>query len=169
MNIYLNCWTYGRFRYVYKKRGNYYLVRFEVLTAVVRSVVWKSQWELAVHFVLRVSQRKLTCCLAFPSRFLYNPKFRQADCSSYLLQAGFLICLFFDPEDGSDVPPKRRLTFNGLHGVISQRQNFCNYYLNGHKPLWWVPRKLHATIRIFYFHCHSVLSLTTTMPFMTGG
>jgi hypothetical protein len=30
-----------------------------------------------------------------------------------------LLGLFFDLEDG-DVPPKRQLTFNGLHGVISQ-------------------------------------------------
>jgi hypothetical protein len=30
-------------------------------------------------------------------------------------RAGFLLGLFFDPEDGSDM-----LTFNGLHGVISQ-------------------------------------------------
>jgi hypothetical protein len=35
--------------------------------------------------------------------------------------AGFLLGIFFDPEDGGDVPPKRRLTFNGLHGVISQK------------------------------------------------
>jgi hypothetical protein len=34
--------------------------------------------------------------------------------------AGFLLGLFFNPKDG-DVPPKRRLTFNGLHGVISQK------------------------------------------------
>jgi hypothetical protein len=26
----------------------------------------------------------------------------------------------FDPEDGGDVPPKRRLTFNVLQGVVSQ-------------------------------------------------
>jgi hypothetical protein len=31
-----------------------------------------------------------------------------------------LLGLFFDPEDGGDVPPKRRLTFNRLHDVISQ-------------------------------------------------
>jgi hypothetical protein len=29
-----------------------------------------------------------------------------------------LFGLFFDPEDGGDVPPKCRLTFNGLHDVI---------------------------------------------------
>jgi hypothetical protein len=34
---------------------------------------------------------------------------------------GFLIGLFFDPEDGGDVLPKCQLTFNGLHGVISQK------------------------------------------------
>jgi hypothetical protein len=28
-------------------------------------------------------------------------------------------CLFFDPEDGSDMSLRNMLTFNGLHGVIS--------------------------------------------------
>jgi hypothetical protein len=32
--------------------------------------------------------------------------------------AGFMLVLFFDLEN---VSPKRRLTFNGLHGVISQK------------------------------------------------
>jgi hypothetical protein len=33
-----------------------------------------------------------------------------------------LLDLFFDPEDGwMHVSLKRRLTFNGLHGVISQK------------------------------------------------
>jgi hypothetical protein len=35
--------------------------------------------------------------------------------------AGFLLGLFFDPEVGGFFPPKRRLNFNGLHGVISQK------------------------------------------------
>jgi hypothetical protein len=34
---------------------------------------------------------------------------------------GFLLGVFFDPEDGGNVPPKCRLTFNGLHGVISEK------------------------------------------------
>jgi hypothetical protein len=41
-----------------------------------------------------------------------KPAFTLVSCRTY----------FFDPEDGGDiVPPKRRLTPNGLHGVISQK------------------------------------------------
>jgi hypothetical protein len=36
----------------------------------------------------------------------------------------FLLGLSFDPEDGDMFFPKRRLTFNGLHGVISQKTEF---------------------------------------------
>jgi hypothetical protein len=35
--------------------------------------------------------------------------------------AGLLLGLFFDPEDGDDVTPKRWLPLIGLHGVISQK------------------------------------------------
>jgi hypothetical protein len=38
--------------------------------------------------------------------------------------SGFLVGLFFKPEDGGDVPPKLRLTFNGLHGDIFQNLVF---------------------------------------------
>jgi hypothetical protein len=63
--------------------------------------VCESQWVLAVHSVLRANQRKPTCCLRFPSCFLYNPKFQQAHRSAcHLLHAGFLLGLFFEPEDG---------------------------------------------------------------------
>jgi hypothetical protein len=41
--------------------------------------------------------------------------------SCHQLHACFLLGLFFDAEDGGDVPPKRRLTINGLHGVMSQK------------------------------------------------
>jgi hypothetical protein len=37
-----------------------------------------------------------------------------------LLHAGIFLGLIFVAED-RDVPPKRRLTFNGLYGVISQK------------------------------------------------
>jgi hypothetical protein len=39
----------------------------------------ENQWVLAVHSVLGTSQWELTCCFPFPSRFLHNPKYRQAD------------------------------------------------------------------------------------------
>jgi hypothetical protein len=39
------------------------------------------------------------------------------------LLAGFCITYFFDPEDGGDVPPKRRLNLDGLHGIISQKMD----------------------------------------------
>jgi hypothetical protein len=37
------------------------------------------------------------------------------------VKAGSKQSSFFGHEDGDDVPPKRRLTFNGLSGVISQK------------------------------------------------
>jgi hypothetical protein len=33
----------------------------------------------------------------------------------------FLLGLLFDPEDGGDVPPKRQLTSNGIHCVMSRK------------------------------------------------
>jgi hypothetical protein len=64
----------------------------------------ESQWMLTVHFALRANQRELNCCLPFLSSFLYNPKFRQADCSAcHLLHAGFLNGIVFDPEDGGNM------------------------------------------------------------------
>jgi hypothetical protein len=41
----------------------------------------------------------------------------------YLLLAGFLLGLFFDPEDAR---PKHQLTFNGLHFDISQKIELFN-------------------------------------------
>jgi hypothetical protein len=42
----------------------------------------------------------------------------------YVFHAGFLLGSFFDPESESVyVPPKRRLNFNGLHGVISRKSS----------------------------------------------
>jgi hypothetical protein len=32
---------------------------------------------------------------------------------------GFFFGSFFDPKDEGDVPPKPRLTFNSLNGIIS--------------------------------------------------
>jgi hypothetical protein len=37
------------------------------------------------------------------------------------VKAGGKLNLFFHPEEEGDVPPKHRLTSNGLHGVISKK------------------------------------------------
>jgi hypothetical protein len=54
---------------------------------------------------------------------------------SYLFCARFLLGSFINSENGGGgriVPPKRRLTFNGLHGVISlgKSQFLVSYELN---------------------------------------
>jgi hypothetical protein len=54
--------------------------------------------------------------------------------ASKALSAGFLLGLFFDSEDGGDVNPKLRLTFNGLHGVISQKIVLFNFNV---APQWF--------------------------------
>jgi hypothetical protein len=43
-----------------------------------------------------------------------------------LVQAGFLLGLFFDPQNGGDLF-LGKLTFNGLHGVISQRKELFRW------------------------------------------
>jgi hypothetical protein len=50
-----------------------------------------------------------------------KPAWKQLALLATCFHAGFLLGLFFDPEDGDDVPLKPRLIFNGLHGVISQK------------------------------------------------
>jgi hypothetical protein len=43
------------------------------------------------------------------------------DCQ-YPFHAGFLLGLFFNPEDGNEIFfPERLLNLTGLHGVISQK------------------------------------------------
>jgi hypothetical protein len=48
--------------------------------------------------------------------------------TSYLPHDGFLLGLFFDPEDKDDMFLR---TFNGLHSVISQK-----IWLFGYKIVW---------------------------------
>jgi hypothetical protein len=68
-------------------------------------------------------QARTDLCLPFPSCFLYNPKCRQADCSaSHLLSRRFLAWLILRPwRWRQHVPPKHRLAFSRLHGVISNK------------------------------------------------
>jgi hypothetical protein len=50
-----------------------------------------------------------------------RPAFPRTIRSAYLLLiAGFLVCLFFDPEDGSSFSSKRRFSAK-LHGITSQK------------------------------------------------
>jgi hypothetical protein len=47
---------------------------------------------------------------------------KNTPCSATCFHAGFLLGLFYDPEDGGDdVLSKRRFTFKRLHGIISQK------------------------------------------------
>jgi hypothetical protein len=80
-----------------------------------------------------------------------------------VLTARFLLGLFSDPEYGGDVPPKRRLTVNGLYSVISSLGRLIGILLEytvsrsrrhvGHASLGW------STIFVYYPHL-SVVSST---------
>jgi hypothetical protein len=52
------------------------------------------------------------------SNFRVEEKSRARNQSESMWQAELGL---FDPQDAGDVPPKRRPTLNGLHGVISQK------------------------------------------------
>jgi hypothetical protein len=43
------------------------------------------------------------------------------------LRLGFLLGLLFNQEDGGNVSPKPRLTFNGLHDVTRQKAEHFEY------------------------------------------
>jgi hypothetical protein len=65
----------------------------------------------------------LTCWFPFTSCFLHNPKPLQADYPAcLLLSRWFLARLILRPcRWRRHFPPKSRLAFNGLHGVLSQK------------------------------------------------
>jgi hypothetical protein len=66
----------------------------------------------------------LNCRLPLSSCFLCHPKLRQFDCfACHLLSRWFLARLILQPWGWRrHIPPKRRLTSNGLHGVIYQKR-----------------------------------------------
>jgi hypothetical protein len=51
----------------------------------------------------------------------------QLPSSELLIHTGFLLGLFFDTEDGVEVPPRLCLTSNGLQGTISEKTNPSSY------------------------------------------
>jgi hypothetical protein len=81
---------------------------FEVLTVVVMKIT--VFWDITPCSPLKFNRR-------FGRTYHLHLQGRKISQQETSVKAGDL---FFDPEDGGDVPPKRRLTFNGLHGVISQ-------------------------------------------------
>jgi hypothetical protein len=102
-------------------------VRSEDLT----SVVMKNSifWDIMRCIPLKANPHFGGTCLLH----LQDRRISQAFSACCLLYADFLLGLFFAPEYG-DVPPKRQLTFNHLHGVISQKIelftiNYCQVNL----------------------------------------
>jgi hypothetical protein len=76
----------------------------------------------AVYSVLQASQWDLTCCHPFLFCFQHNPKFWQSHYSAcHLLSRCFLSWLILRTWRGRrHVSPKRWLTFNRIHSVISR-------------------------------------------------
>jgi hypothetical protein len=66
-----------------------------------------------------------------------SPPFSGSNKLAACLHAGILLGLFY-PEDWTDVPPKRRLTSNGLHGVISQTTLFITTAVRISNPTKWL-------------------------------
>jgi hypothetical protein len=84
-----------------------------------------------------------TPCSLLKSAKLFGRIYRlhlQQSLLATCFQAGSLHVLFFDPENGGDLTPKRRLTFSVLHGVIPliivlsirewAHQNLCCMHVN---------------------------------------
>jgi hypothetical protein len=98
-------------------------VRLEVLTAVImKSRIF---WDTMPCSPLKASTRFAGAYhFHLQGRISRARNQRESGWQEPHFYAGFLLGLFFDPEDGSDVPPKRWLTFKGLHGTITQKQVF---------------------------------------------
>jgi hypothetical protein len=94
------------------------LQNYEIL-AIIQRFIQSSFWLilrfLTIFMMIFSTQhsyfRDITPCSPLKSQLT-----RLATC----FHAGIFFGLL-DPEDGGDVTPKRRLPFNGLHGVISQK------------------------------------------------
>jgi hypothetical protein len=65
-----------------------------------------------------VSEENTASNLTFEELAEQEPSVKSDGTKSY---GGFLLGLSYDPQYLGNVPPKRRLTFNGVHGIISQR------------------------------------------------
>jgi hypothetical protein len=69
---------------------------------------------------------------------LYLHGQRKASSACYLVHAGFVLGLFFNPEAGGDMFLWNWLTFNRLHGVISQKiELFITTSVRTSNPTMW--------------------------------
>jgi hypothetical protein len=85
-----------------------------VINKLKRSVIW----DIALCSPLKVNRLfGGTCGPHLQDRRISQARRNQHEAGS----KQSLLGLFFDSEDGGDVRPKRQLTFNGKHRVISQR------------------------------------------------
>jgi hypothetical protein len=99
---------------------------YSTYSYVLTAFVMKSSafWDITPHSPQKVNQNFGGKCRPhFQGRRIIRA--RNQLC---LLPASFwfLAWLIFGPEDEGDVPPKRRLNFNGLHGVIWQNTELLN-------------------------------------------
>jgi hypothetical protein len=101
---------------------------------LVSLVVCDRQWLLAVHSALWARQRELTCCLPFPSCFLYSQKIREADFSACQLLSGWFLAwiILRSWRWRWHFPPKRRFTFNGLNGVYHSTNRTLQWFISSY-------------------------------------
>jgi hypothetical protein len=89
---YLTKWTK-----VKKKKMNAHYIGFEVLTAVVMNIT--IFWDITACGPLRVNRRFGTAYRLH----LHGRKISRAAVLATCFHAGFLLDIFFDPEDGGDM------------------------------------------------------------------
>jgi hypothetical protein len=91
----------------------------------------------------------LRVVLQFPCVSYINLSFQQVDCSDcYPLHASFLFGLFFDPEDVGDMCFQNTgLTFNRLHGFISNNIKIFMTTVVTQPPIEWIPRTLSPGVK----------------------
>jgi hypothetical protein len=75
-----------------------------------------------VRSVVCESQRELTCCLPFPSCFLHNPKFAKPIPLLATFCAGFLIGIFFDPDDEGNMLLRKGGSLSAGYMVLYHRR-----------------------------------------------
>jgi hypothetical protein len=99
---------------LYTRKCNFFPLRFEVLVVVMKNSVF---WDITTCSPIKGNRCfGGTCYLSLQGRRINRTRNqREITC----LHRDFFFGLFFDPEDGDDILPKRQLSFNGLYDVMS--------------------------------------------------